>query len=206
MEKENLEKIFDFFHIVGKLKETYRFSENKVVIKESTADHSWRLSLMAFVIIDELKLDINAEHAVKIAIIHDIAESITGDIDYRLIHNNKVSKEEKRQNELKAIKKLKESLPEERGNEIYNLWIEYEEGATKESKFIKALDKLETLTYLTEKGHKSYDDPEMSANYADKAVEEFPELKDMLKTIKKKLKAEFEKGNIPWKSEYDNLN
>ena len=90
-------------------------------------------------------------------------------------------------------------------NQNYNLWNEYEKGSTGEAKFVKALDKLETLTHLIEAGYKTYDRPEMIVNYADKAVKEFPELKGVLKIIKQKIKVEFDKGGIPWKEEYDVL-
>ena len=104
------------------------------------------------------------------------------------------------------IRQIKNSLPPKIGEEIANLWNEYDERSTREAKFVKALDKLETLTHLIETGYKTYDRPELIANYADKTVKDFPELTDMLKIIKRKLKSEFKKGNIPWKEEYEHLN
>jgi hypothetical protein len=47
------------------------------------------------------------------------------------------------------------------------------------------------LTQLAESGYKIYDKPELIANYANKAVKKFPELLDMLKIVKRKLKDEF---------------
>ena len=43
-------KIFDFLHQAGKLKSALRFSEIKDMPRESGADHSWRVALMAFMI------------------------------------------------------------------------------------------------------------------------------------------------------------
>jgi putative hydrolase of HD superfamily len=114
-------------------------------------------------------------------------------------------KREKEKLEIRAINKLQQILPEHTGKEISELWNEYNECATKEAKFVKALDKIETLTQLAESGYKTYDKPEFIANYANKAVKDFPELLAMLKILKKKLKKEFDKGNIPWKEEYDSL-
>jgi len=74
---------------------------------------------------------------------------------------------------------------------------------TPEARFVKALDKIETLTQIAEAGHKIYDAPEFIANYADQAVRNFPLLEGMLKIVKRKLKAEFKKGRILWKKEYD---
>ena len=200
---EDLEKIFKFFHQAEKLKTTMRFLESKDIVQESSAAHSWRLSLMTFVIASELKLSLNTEKALKIAIVHDLAESITGDIDYLLITNGKVPKEEKKKLEENAMQQIKNSLPKKIGNEIYNLWKEFETQSSNEGKFVKALDKLETLTHLVEVGYKAYDKTEVIPTYANEAVKTFPELSEVLKKIKKELKLEFEKGSIPWKEEYN---
>lgn len=200
---KDYDKILNFLREAGKLKSTFRFNAADNVPKDSSAAHSWRLSLMAFVLADELKLKINTEHALKIAIVHDIVEAVAGDIDYRLIFKGKVTKEEKQRSEREAIEKLKQTLCARTGEMIYELWKEYEDGLTSEAKFIKALDKLETTIHIVESGYKSVDVPELIAKYADSAVSNFPELTDMLKAVKQKLKAEFAKGDIPWKEEYD---
>jgi 5'-deoxynucleotidase YfbR-like HD superfamily hydrolase len=54
----DLDKIFDFFQEINKLKETYRYSEVPNMPKESSASHSWRLSVMVSLIAEELNLDI----------------------------------------------------------------------------------------------------------------------------------------------------
>ncbi len=200
---ENLEKIFDFMHKVEKLKSTLRYNQTTSGRKESSADHSWRLALATFIIADELKLDLDINRAVKIALVHDIAEALTGDIDAILIAEGKVLIEDKNAQEKTAIEELKKTLPGKIGEEIFGLWSEYEEALTKEARFIKALDKIETLTQLAESGYKTYDKPQFIANYADKAVAKFPELLDVLRMVKGKLKVEFEKGGVEWKEEYD---
>lgn len=204
MSNDNLEKIFDFLHLVENLKSTLRYNFTKTGRKESSAEHSWRLSLMLFVLIKELKIAVDAERAVKIALVHDLAEAITGDIDAVLVAEGKASKQDKQKLELEAMAKIKATLPQEIGEEIYSLWREYEDASTKEVKCVKAVDKLETLTQLIEAGYKTYDKPQFIANYADKAVANFPELKEALIIIKRKLKEEFAKGGIPWEEKYDN--
>ena len=202
---KNLEKIFDFLKIAEKLKSTLRYNKTTSGRQESSAEHSWRLALMIFMLADELNLEIDVSRAVKIALVHDLAEALTGDIDAILIAEGKVTKEEKEIQEAVAVDKIQQILPESIGKEVADLQNEYNENKTREAKFVKALDKIETLTQLAESGYKIYDKPEFSANYANKAVGQFPELKDTLKIVKSKLKEEFEKGNIPWKKEYDSL-
>jgi len=205
MNENNLEKIFDFLKIIENLKSTLRYNKTTSGRQESSAEHTWRLALMVFLMAEELKLDVDAARSVKIALVHDIAEAITGDIDAVLIAEGKFSKEEKDKNEIEAIARMQALLPENPGNEIAGLWNEYNDGKTKEAKFVKAMDKIETHTQLVESGYKTYDKPEYIANYANKAVKQFPELLPMLKILKKKFKAEFAKGNIEWKKDYDSL-
>ena len=201
----NIKKIFDFLHEVEGLKSSTRYCRTKTGRQESTAEHSWRLSLMVPIVAKELSLNLDVNHAIKLAIFHDLAEAVTGDIDAITIAKGDVSRDEKRKLEIVAMNKLKNLLPEDLGKEIYDLWHEYDNSTSKEAKFIKALDKIETVTQLVEAGYKTYDDADFIPNYPDKAVSDFPELKVMLKELKKRLKEEFEKGNIPWKEEYDKL-
>ena len=200
---ENLEKIFSFLSHAGKLKDVLRYNEKRNGTKESVADHSWRLALMVFTIAEELKISVDILKSIKMALAHDIAESITGDIDAVLIMEGKVLKEEKKKEEIKAMEEIKKIPPEKIGLEIYDLWNEYEKSETREARFIKALDKLETLMHLAESGHKTYDKPDLIPTYADEAVKNFPELLPMLKIVKRKLKDEFIKGRFEWKVEYE---
>ena len=196
---EDICRFFDFLECANQLKFAMRFSAAENIHADSSAAHSWRLALAVFLLADELELAINKEHAVKIALAHDIAEAITGDVDYRRIHNGEILKEEKQKNERDAMKKIVAIAPEKTGKEIMALW----EGFSREAKFVKALDKIETLAHTAEQAHDVLDCPEMIATYADKTVANFPELKPVLKELKKKLKKEFEKGKIEWKKEFD---
>lgn len=200
--KNNLNKIFNFLDEIENLKSTVRYIYTQSGRQESAAEHSWRLALLAFVLAQELKLKLDILRATEMALVHDLPEAITGDIDAVQIAEGKVLKADKQKQEKEAIEKIAHLLPLERGKEIYNLWQEYEESKTVEARFIKALDKIETLTQLSESGYKTYDKPEFIANYADQAVKKFSELVPVLKIIKEKLKKEFQKGNIPWKKEY----
>lgn len=159
--------------------------------------------MMTFMVNEELKLKIDAGHAVKIALVHDLAEAITGDIDATLIKSNQITKEEKNKLENKAMLKMKSELPQELGDEIYNLWMEYENASSKEARYVKAMDKIETTIHLISEGHEKFDDIDLIATYADKCVKSCPELKNFLRVVKEKLKEEFKKGNIEWKKEYD---
>lgn len=206
MSQHNLEKVFNFLKIAEKLKSTLRYNVTTGGRKESSADHSWRVALMVFVLAEELNLEhLDIEKCIKLALVHDLPEAITGDIDAVLIAEGKASKRDKQKQEINAMQGIKNTLPGQVGAGICDLWQEYERCSTKEARHVKAVDKLETLTQLVEVGYETYDKPEFIANYADKAVRDFPDLKTVLKIIKKKLRAEFGKGGIPWKEEYDKM-
>ena len=202
---ESLEKILIYLHKIEYLKSTLRHNKTTSGRRESSADHSWRLALFALIVADELKIDVDVNRTIKIALVHDLAEAITGDIDAILIAEGKFSKEEKEKQEIAAMIELRETLPNSIGREIHDLWHEYNDCVTKEAKFIKALDKLEAIIQLIDSGHETYDKPGFIPNYANKAVGKVPELKGILRIMKKKLKLEFEKGGFEWKSEYDSL-
>ncbi len=201
-------KLMEFFHLAGKLKEAYRFSEyNDEGMRDSSAEHSWRVSLMVFILAVKTGAGIDSDKAIRIAIIHDIAEAITGDIDALLIYKNKISKAHKNEQELEAMEALTRGLPKLLGEEIRALWDEYEKGSSREARFVKAVDKMETLLYIIElsekNGPKVWDHPEFIATYADRHAGEFPVLVKTLATIKKRVKNEYIRNNIEWKKEYD---
>lgn len=200
----DLQKIFQFISKVGELKSTLRYSTLPSGRKESTAEHTWRMVLLSFIVLEEFDLNIDTKKAIKMAIIHDLPECISGDYDSYKVHSGELSKKQKEINELKAIKSLKNILPSKTGDEIYALWLEYEKGETRESKFVKAMDKIETLIQFSETGHKIYlNGHDFLAKYADEHVKNFPEIKEFLAIVKKELKKEYIKGGFPWKKEYD---
>jgi len=202
---KNLNKIIDFLHEAGKLKTTHRFGANKKYIGDSSADHSWRLSLLSFIFAEETGLRINSYKALKIALVHDLAEALAGDVDARLISTKVITKADKMRAEKKAIKKMIKILPPKSGKEIGKLWNEYENAKTKEARYVKALDKIETQIKVIEEGYKKYDTPELIGWYGRKEVMNFKELSELFKIIKVKLKKEFKKGNIPWNKGYETL-
>lgn len=68
-----------FFNTVGKLKTLKRtgWVNNEVFEPESVADHMYRMSMLGFLITDPA---VNKDRLIKVCLIHDLAESIVGDI------------------------------------------------------------------------------------------------------------------------------
>ncbi|RUS24172.1 HD domain-containing protein, partial [Jimgerdemannia flammicorona] len=71
--------IVNFLHIIENLKHIKRtgWINHNIKNPESIADHIYRMAVMAMLINDK---NINTSKCVKMAIIHDLAECIIGDI------------------------------------------------------------------------------------------------------------------------------
>jgi putative hydrolase of HD superfamily len=118
---------------------------------ESIADHMYMMSLMAWLAApSERETNLNKEKCIKIALVHDIAESIVGDIT----PVDAVSKEEKSKMEGEAMETLRQTLGTGPiADEIVSLWAEYEHASSPEAKLIKQIDKFEMVlqAYIYEK-------------------------------------------------------
>ncbi len=141
--KSGLEEILAFINKAEKLKLEMRHSWLSNNRQESVAEHSWRMSLMAILLKDKLKVKVDIARVLKMIIIHDLVEIEAGDVSALDILRDPSIKQAKQQNEILAIENIKEELGDDLGNEIYELWHEFEDKETQESRFANALDKLE---------------------------------------------------------------
>ena len=124
----------------AKLKTTDRHCYTEADRKESVADHSWRIALMAMLLdgVPEFK-DVDMNRVIRMCLIHDLGESFTGDIPtFR-----KTGDDAKTEDEL--LHAWVSGFPEPQREEWTGLLHEMEELATREAKLYKALDKLEAL-------------------------------------------------------------
>lgn len=104
----------------------------------------YRMSLISLVLGPDQGVD--ASKCMKLALVHDMAELIVGDITPL----DNVPKEEKNRRELESMTYLKSLLPEPAGSLLLELWCEYEDGVTKEAQFVKDVDKFELLLQMVE--------------------------------------------------------
>lgn len=111
--------------------------------QESVAEHTWRMSLMAVLIEPLLSKKINTVRLLKMIIIHDLVEAEARDISALDVLRNPEIKIKKQEDEKRAIENLRSELKEMNGQEIYDLFYEFENKETYESKVANALDKLE---------------------------------------------------------------
>jgi putative hydrolase of HD superfamily len=141
MNLENSQKsdLVSFFQVVCNLKKVRRsgwINKANISSPESVADHSYSMCMMCMVLSEILNLD--TEHVMMMANLHDLAESVVGDNTPDMIsHDEKINQEDKTMREI--IFKLPDNLHEK----YLDIWNEYIENKTVSSKFVHNIDKLE---------------------------------------------------------------
>lgn len=134
----------DFFKTVGKSKRLLRsgWIREKIKDSESIAEHSFRVGVLAMVLSDKLGVEPNKDKLIKMSLLHDLGELITGDIVTErkgLVDIKK--RDEKERKEKEGIKKIFDKIGG--GNEYAAIFEEMIERVTPESKIFWQLDKLE---------------------------------------------------------------
>jgi len=131
--------ILDFFKTAANLKKISRQGwVNKLSLDspESVADHSYSMAIIGMVISDLQNYD--SEKIIKMILLHDLAESKIGD------HTpEELSKEEKKKLENNAFDEIIKDLPDLIKSQYLQIWQEYQENNSLESKIVHQIDKLE---------------------------------------------------------------
>ena len=203
MDYDELGQLVEVLHCVGMLKKRVRFGSMDNAANESVADHTNRVVFMSYFIAEAMDLEVDKYKCMKMALIHDLGEYLEGDVDRRQIARGEVTLEDKRSREKRAMMTIRELAPGKMGEELYALWNEYETGESAEARYVKVLDRAETMLHLAEMGHEVYDMPGIIPGFANNALKNYPKMTGMVVLLKDMLRGEFEKGGIPWKDEYN---
>ncbi|MDN3520196.1 HD domain-containing protein [Halomonas ramblicola] len=145
MKEVELEGILDFLRGAEQLKNTLRSSRTSSGRHESTAEHTWRLCLM-ILLFESQYPDIDILRLIKICVIHDLGEAISGDI----AAVDQVEGMDKGVEERKGLELLIRPLPKILQEEILILWDDYENASSEEALLAKAFDKIETVLQHTQ--------------------------------------------------------
>ena len=124
----------------ARLKTTMRHCYTEEGRRESVADHSWRIALIAMLMtgIEEYQ-DFDMNKVIRMCLIHDLGESFTGDIPTF----EKDSADKKVEDDL--FERWVDAFPEPQRAEWIGLLAEMKALETKEAKLYKALDKIEAI-------------------------------------------------------------
>lgn len=142
---DDLDGLLAFLRGAERLKDILRSGYTSGGRRESVADHTWRLCLMALVLHDRFP-DVDFARLIRLCIVHDLGEAIGGDVPAP----EQAGDGEKPERERRDLVELLAPLPRSQREEITALWDEYEATTTPEARLARALDKLETILQHTQ--------------------------------------------------------
>ena len=168
-----MQDLLNFFIEIGKLKKMSRTGWVWLGIKnpETIGQHIFRVAVMNWILAQKVRPKLNLERIIKISLVHDLCEVFVGDMTpywgllpkdikkrrevlkrwIRLPLKMKKKRDSvKFKKEKDSIQKLTKFLKPNLKKEIMNCWLEYERMVTREGKFVKQGDKVETLLQALE--------------------------------------------------------
>lgn len=176
-------------HTAERLKDTTRHCYTSQGRHESVAEHSWRVTLMAYLMRDEFP-ELDMDKVMQMCLIHDLGECFTGDIP----SFEKTAADTAREDGLLA--RWVAGLPQPYCRDMAALYAEMDALETPEAKLYKALDKLEAVIAHNESPISSWLPREYDLNltYADEHVAFSPYLTALRAAIRRETEAKIEKG------------
>lgn len=174
MEEKKLQNALSFYLLVTRLKERIRsgWDENHWEVRkdrlESVAEHSFGTCMLAISLDSEFKLDVDMDKVIKMLVIHELGETIIGDIT----PFDDVSPEEKMRMEHEAVLEVVGNLVKK--DELLSLLLEFDDQKSKEAIFANYCDKMEALiqskVYQDYGYHANLDELQDNAIIKDKRV------------------------------------
>lgn len=130
--------LIEFLRVMERLKDAPRHCWTTGGRRESVAEHSWRVALMAMLMADEFP-EADMDKVVRMCLVHDIGEAITGDIPTFL------KTDADRVVEGREVDALIGGLPAPWPETLGALFEEMDAQQTLEARIYKALDRMEAI-------------------------------------------------------------
>ncbi|WP_299020106.1 HD family hydrolase [uncultured Photobacterium sp.] len=132
-----MKKITSLLVELDKLKSVYRMTYLSDISRtENSAEHSWHLAVALMALKDFIPETVDIDHAIKMALLHDVCEIGAGDIS---VYDPKRGEKAKEEAEfMQAFAERHDAF----GKEASAMWYEYEEQVTAESRWVKVVDRL----------------------------------------------------------------
>ena len=153
----NPRALIDVLRVAERLKDTTRHCYTSGGRHESVAEHSWRMTLMAYLVADAFP-QADLLKLLKMCLIHDLGECFTGDIPAF------DKTEEHEELEERLLGEWIDTMPEPIRSEWKVLFAEMNARQTLEAKIFKALDNLEAVIQHNESDISTWLDKEYEMN------------------------------------------
>lgn len=148
---ERIQKQMSFLYEIDKVKDVFRQS---LIVngkrEENDAEHSWHMAMVALTIKEYFIIkDFDLEKSLKMILIHDLVEIYAGDTPAF-----GVARPDKKEEEIKAAKKLFSLLPDDQNDYFLKLWLEFEDSETPEAIYANVCDRYQGfMQNITSNGH-----------------------------------------------------
>jgi putative hydrolase of HD superfamily len=140
MNAATLGRQISFLREIEKLKSVTRANKTLDGRNENSAEHSWHVALMALLLEEHARSQLDMLKVTRMLLIHDIVEIDAGDTwIFAEDQSSKLETEKRAANRLFAL------LPVNQQDEYLNLWCEFEDRLTEEAKFAAVIDGIQPL-------------------------------------------------------------
>ena len=165
-----LDELEEFWRLAASLKQEprrgwmQRFRPRRV---ESVADHSFAVALLS--LFEGERRGYDMEKMLKLALIHDLEEAITGDLtpgDKKRMTPTNVSREKDL-----AIARTLARIPQRIRKDYRELWKDLRSATSKEARLVKDLDRLEMALQAKEYARRGVDSSKLRDFYSSAARE-----------------------------------
>jgi putative hydrolase of HD superfamily len=110
--------------------------------RENDAEHSWHLALTVMILAEHAEPGLDLLRTLQMVLIHDLVEIDAGDT---IAYADATAKAAQAERERAAAERLFGMLPGGQGAWLRALWDEFEARQTRESRFARALDRVQPI-------------------------------------------------------------
>ena len=129
-----------FLNEIEKLKSVTRANRTLDGRNENSAEHSWHVALMALLLEEHARSQLDLLRVTRMLLIHDIVEIDAGDTwAFDENQDHKLTAETNAANRLFAL------LPDTQRDEFHGLWQEFENRSSEEARFATVIDGIQPL-------------------------------------------------------------
>ncbi len=142
MDRERFEKQIRFILELDKekniLRQTHLSGHGR---RENDSEHAWHLAAMTWLLSEYANEKIDVAKTMLMVLLHDVVEIDAGD-SYAY---DPAAQKSAHEREIKAAERLYHILPDDQGDYLRALWIEFEAGQTPEARFAHVMDNFQPM-------------------------------------------------------------
>jgi putative hydrolase of HD superfamily len=159
---DRLSRQLQFVSEAGRLRGVQRLTMlTEPARRENSAEHSWHLTIMALTLGEYAPAGTDLARVAAMVALHDVVEVDAGDLS---AYAGPADQARQHAAERAAAQRLFGLLPADQAGRLRALWDEFEERATPEARFARALDRLQPMLENVRAGGISWQDGGVTAD------------------------------------------